>query len=700
MSYLRKEIYIVLLLITLYACNINEPNKNNYELNHIPQSIALEQVSTKGIFVLNQQELAPDSNGIIAEIKLELPQFAKGIYYRPFSAKLAAGNRVEPLWFSQISELGAYERKKPRMDDNTSLGAFMMLKKDNGQYLALLPLVSNRVGNTFSIRDNNIHLTVATYGTRTEDVAVPLLSYAQSENPYEAARMVWEQAIQIDEIKGNINWRENKIYPEPYKYLGWCSWEHYKKNINEENMLDAIKEMKSSEIPFRWALIDDGYLDAKKSQLLSFGLDKKKFPNGWEPIISQKDEKIKWMGVWCNFNGYWSGISPEHTMSNLSDYLTLRNKNAKGEKYMPIISSEAANAFYNEMTATMKGNGFDMIKVDFQSDNFRYNTGSKNAILGVHYNNTALEENCKAKGLHLLNCIAQQNFNVFNHRYSALIRGSIDYKTTKDRLDLTLVQNFTNAFWLGHTHWLDQDMFFANHAASARLMAVSRAISGGPIYLSDDPQNIDDAVLKPLTYKDGRILGTLAPGVPLPESMMQDPFFEGKAFRVIAPLENNSAVIMAVNLSQNNNDVSTSISIKDYPFAAAMMQPYEGLWNIPKEGILIYDHYAGTASILNNEHHFKLESRKERLFQLSPIQQGWSVIGRADKYLSAATFKMLEIDADSIKIKLLEDGPIMLWTENKEPFSDNFEFSKLENGLWRGELSNSNKNKEYTIVRK
>ncbi|MGQ1786137.1 Sip1-related alpha-galactosidase [Saccharicrinis sp. GN24d3] len=663
----------------------------------IPESIELSNLSTNGQFGLEKQAFTPDSNGIIAEIRLELPKFKKGIYYRPFSSKLAAGNRVEPLWFAHIAQLDTFVKRKPRMDDHVNLGAFMMLKKDDGQYLVLLPLVSNHIGNTFSVRDNNIYLTMATYGTRTEDTSAPLISYAQSENPYEAARLAWDQAMLNDDIKENINWRENKLYPESYQYLGWCSWEHYKKNISEEIILDAIKGIKSSTIPFRWVLIDDGYLDAKKSQLMSFGVDHKKFPNGWEPIVNQKGEKIKWMGIWRNFNGYWGGISPDHTMSHLQEHLVLRSEKSEQPRYMPQISYEASNAFYNEMTADTKKNGFDMIKVDFQSDNFRYNTGSENAILGVHYNNKALEENCKQKDLFLLNCIAQQNFNVFNHTYSALIRGSVDYKTTKDRLDLTLVQNFANAFWLGHTHWLDQDMFFANYEETARLMAVARAMSGGPIYLSDEPQKIDDTVLRPLTYADGHILGTLAPGVPLPESLMQDPYYEGKAFRVIAPLKNNCAAIMAVNLNQDDQEANAFVSLKDYPFAGGMIQPYQGLWNIPEEGILLYDHYRGSASILKGEYQFKLGSRKERLFQLSPIQYGWSLIGRPDKYLSAAAFELLEIDKKTIKIKMVEDGPILLWSDNKKPSSEYFKFSKLENGLWRGELRKSNENREYII---
>ena len=688
-----KSILFIFSILLWVSCTVNpEKAKQDIQLKVIPRSLDLSSLNKNGLISLEKQALTPDPKGIIAEINLKLPEFKKGIYYRPFSSKTASGNRVEPLWFEHIAQLDSYELKKPRIDNYMNLGTFMMLKKADGQYLALLPLVSNRIGNTFSVRDTSIYLTMASYGTKTEEVSVPLLAYARSENPYEAARLAWKMAMNTKEIKDNINWRENKPYPEAYTYLGWCSWEHYKRNISEEIMLEVMDGIKASPIPFRWVLIDDGYLDVKGGKLVSFDVDKTKFPNGWEPIISQKDEKIKWMGIWRNFNGYMGGISPEHTMANLQEHLVLR-----GPRYMPRIAPKSANAFYNEMTADTKDNGFDMIKVDFQSDNFRYNTGSENAILGVHYNNNALEENCKDKGLQLLNCIAMQNFNVFNQKYSALIRGSIDYKTTSDRLDVTLVQNFCNAFWLGHTHWLDQDMFFANYKPTARLMAVARAVSGGPIYLSDVPENIDETVLKPLTYADGRILGTLAPGVPLPESLVQDPYYDGKAFRVIAPLENNTAVILAVNLNQDDSAVNTFVSVKDYPFAGGMIQPYEGLWNIPNEGILLYDHYAGKASILNKDHKFTLTSRKERLFQLSPIQNGWSMIGRPDKYLSAAGFKLLETNQQTIRIKMMEDGPLLLWSDNKEPQSENFEFSKLDNGLWRGELSKPDIKKEYVI---
>jgi len=675
-----------------------ETKKQSGHYQGIPQSVDLSALDKTGMIQLDKQELNPDSTGIIAEIKLELPRFQKGIYFRPFSKKLASGNRVEPLWFTEISELDGYKHQKPRMDSDINLGTFMMLQKDNGMYMAILPLVSSYVGNTFSIHDEKAYLTVGTYGTATQNIAVPLLSYGQSNNPYEAAKMAWAQAFKTENVKGNINWRSDKVYPEAYKYLGWCSWEHYKHNISEAVILKAAKDIKESDIPFRWMLIDDGYLDHKKGQLVSFGADKKKFPNGLKTITDQKDDKIKWMGIWRNFNGYFGGVSLKHEMPNLQAHLVKRNPTGKSAMYMPKISAEASNAFYNEMTKRTKADGFDIIKVDFQSDNFRNNRGASNAILGVHYNNSALEALCKSNDLMLLNCIAQQNFNVFNHRHAAIIRGSVDYKITKDRLDVTLVQNFANAFWLGHTHWLDQDMFYANIKETARLNAVARALSGGPIYLSDEPHQIDDTVLKPLTYANGRILGTLAPAVPLPESLMTDPYRGGKAFRIIAPLKNKAAAIMAVNLRQDDAVTTTQVSLQDYGFAGSMIQPYQGLWEVPKEGLLLYDYYNKIALVLTKDFQFNLESRKERLILLNPIQNGWSIIGRPDKYLSASAFELLETNPETVKIKMIENGPILLWTEHKIPQSENFEFTKQEQGLWYGRLLKPTQNNEYIII--
>jgi hypothetical protein len=164
-------------------------------------------------------------------------------------------------------------------------------------------------------------------------------------------------------------------------------------------------------------------------------------------------------------------------------------------------------------------------------------------------------------------------------------------------------------------------MFHTSFKETACLMAVSRVISGGPIYLSDETKNIDDTYLNPLMYKDGEIICTLAPGVLLPESLEQDPYLDKKVFKVIAPLKNKSAIIMAVNLNRGIV-LDAAISLDDYPNSAGMIQPYKGLWELPKEGFLLYDSYNKIAKPLIEDFEFELKTREERLFQLSPIING------------------------------------------------------------------------------
>jgi hypothetical protein len=680
---------LIFCIIIITSCESREslPKENEIKLlKNIPHSMDLNNIGANGVFTLDKQLLVPDSNGIIADITLKLPEYHKGMYYRPFSYALASGNRMEALWFSDVSELNNYKHQKPREDDNMQLGSFILLKKKNGNYLAILPIVSKMVGNTFNVKGTNFHLKLATYGKETIEVKTPLLAYAESASPYEATRTAWALAKEVDGVKGNINWRSDKKYPEAFKYLGWCSWEHYKKDISEEIITTAINDIKSSDLPIRWVLIDDGYLDQENGQLLTFGVDQNKFPNGWKPITDLKDDKIKWMGIWRNFNGYMGGVSPKNTLENISEHLdTVPQRRGNRTVVMAKNSQASANAFYDAMTSDTKNNGFDIIKVDFQSNNLQFNRGKENPVLGVHYNNRALEENVKKNGLQLLNCIAMQNFNVFNQTYSNVIRSSVDYKTNVDRVDLTIVQNFTNAFWLGHVHWLDQDMFHTSYKETARLMAVSRAISGGPIYLSDETKNIDDTYLKPLMYEDGEIIGTLAPGVPLPESLQYDPYVDNQAFKVVAPLKNKTAIIMAVNLNRDTV-VKASISLSDYPYAAGMIQPYEGLWKVPEEGLLLYDSYNKTAERLNKDFEFELKTREERLFQLSPIIEGWSVIGRTDKYLSAATVEIKSISKDEIICIMKESGPLTIWSESGMPKTEVASFESLGNNLYLAEF--------------
>lgn len=202
----------ITLMIPLLACQEKEHVKSTKreeifteiedKFTTIPEVLNLESSNSEGVFTIKKQSLKPDYSGILADIALALPAYEKGIYYRPFSSKLASGNRMEALWFNTPSELEKYTLEKPRLDDDMDLGAFLVLKKTSGIYLAILPLVSKEVGNTLFIENNTIKLKTATYGTSVVDADAPLIAYAESSSIYEAAYKAWSLAKASPNLAG------------------------------------------------------------------------------------------------------------------------------------------------------------------------------------------------------------------------------------------------------------------------------------------------------------------------------------------------------------------------------------------------------------------------------------------------------------------------------------------------------------------
>ena len=187
---------------------------------------------------------------------------------------------------------------------------------------------------------------------------------------------------------------------------------------------------------------------------------------------------------------------------------------------------------------------------------------------------------------------------VFNTRYSAVTRCSMDYgEGNADKAKNHLNQSFCNMLWLGQTVWGDHDMFHSSDPYSGRIMAVSKALSGGPIYLSDNPTNFVGNFIRPLCYEDGRLLRPLAPAVPLPDSIFIDPFHQPVPFGVVAPLSGNCAAIAVYNLMATDavTKVSAFVSADDYAAASGMIQPAIPPWKILPEGLIAYDWFAQSA---------------------------------------------------------------------------------------------------------
>ena len=543
-------------------------------------------------------------------------------------------------------------------------------------------------------------LSFGTFGTDgVKNCDVPLFAWAKSDDIYEACSKAISSAITSKPILNWAHLRHEKEYPEVFEYLGWCSWEHFKGKINEQNMLQSIDEIEASNLPIRYIIIDMGHTSSKRGALTTFKPNPDKFPNEWAPIVKRRTkEKIRWMCLWHFFQGAQAGISPENDFgAELNKhFVKLNTKNSLTPKNDP----QSALAFYEAFTGSVKDYGFDAVKVDFQSLQLRHLAGEvDNAAQMSNYNSQAFDQALHEQDLGLINCNWHNPLNFFNCKYSNVGRCSMDYvKNNLFSARRHLFQSYANTLWIGQLVWCDHDMFHSSDKMAGRIMAVSKAVSGGPVYLSDAPTEFDRDAVKPLCYTDGRLLRPLAPATPLPDSVFVDAYRNPVPYRVIAPLANESAAIVVYNIKHANKAATftASVSPADYTYTDAMIQPYPGKRAIPTEGLVLYDWYAGKAQLFDKDYTFELSGLEDRLIQLSPIIKGWSVIGRTDKYLSAAAVRILDINEKAVTIKMIEAGPLAVWSKQGMPKADGLKFNDAGNGLYKADMPVG---KQYKSVR-
>jgi len=658
---------------------------------------------SKGSIVENLKLTTPDKSGMVLVREVQLPDFKQGAYYRPFSdsnarGAVARGNRVEAVAFNSISELQAYQPSITRKDhNNVQQGQFMLFELQNGRYLALLPMASEKVYGQFFVENKKLWLKTGNFGTNSVSGKIPLVIWAVGDSPYEATETVWQQVFDSGFVAAQP--RASKVFPdEPYGYLGWCSWEYYKKNISEVIISNAFTTLEKSGAPIRWVMVDDGYLNAKGGKLLSFDVDKNKFPHGWQPIINlKKDEQIKWLGIWRNFGGYMSGVSSEHSMSDLTPYL--ENTKKKGT-VLPNGTPQASKAFYDKMISNTKNNGFDFVKVDFHTRTFDNYRGTPDPVAAMRYNSEALENATHNMGVPLLNCIAQPNINSLQTKHSALTRSSPDYnQTDKNKNKSNTYQSFANHLWMGQTVWGDLDMFHTHDKRDVKPMAIARAISGGPVYISDEPSKVIPEVLYPFAYEDGKLLRTSAPATLLPESFFIHPFRDEQVFRVVAPMQDGVAAIALFNFTESGKNLSSGFTAKDYSHAGELLQPNSGPWTVPNEGILVYDSQTKTVIDLDTKFSTQIDNFDAELFLLYPKIKGWAVIGRSDKYLPAAAVKIKSVSHNKITFTLDESGPLMIWSAKGKPEMQGATFKSMGNGLYLADLAVAEGRREISVKR-
>lgn len=597
---------------------------------------------------------------------IALPEYVTGMF---FSRDDSDGdhkwpnvtNRLLPWSFNKLSDLLSPNYKGiPSNGYPSAIGDYVLLQLKNGKFAFLKAVAGTNSISWFKITaDNKLLVYVSTLGTDFVSSESPLMCYAEEESVYKLMYNLY-QFFTNDVRYGTARMRTEKKYFEAFNYLGWCTWEQYHFDIDEPKLLRDIDLIENSGLPIRYMLIDDGHLQSNKEQLSSFTPNSKKFPNAWSSIINKKKEdKIKWMGLWYNFTGYWDGISLENDFPQSIKENLYPNQKAM----LPGKNSMQINSFYRYYLETIKHDGFDFVKIDNQSFMLPLYMGGTNAIQEARDCNIALEQQAQQAGLGLMNCMAQNVLNIDNTKYSSSSRVSIDYKKYNMGMAKShLFQSYANTLIMGQTVWPDHDMFHSSDSISGALMARSKAISGGPVYLSDSPADFVKENINPLIDAQGKLFRPLIPAVPTPESIFMNPVYGDKAYRVCAPVGDEALALICYNLSTSSN-TTTSIKPSDYLLRNELLSTNK-IKHAKK--IVLYDWKKQTAKVLSAENEISLTGFSDKLYYLCPVSMGWGVIGLQNKYLSPATVKIVKRTMDKLVLDVYAPGQLKVWVQKNK----------------------------------
>ncbi|GAA5807534.1 hypothetical protein MFLAVUS_000897 [Mucor flavus] len=268
--------------------------------------------------------------------------------------------------------------------------------------------------------------------------------------------------------------------------LGYCTWNAFGKSINKEKLFNSLDSLQSNDIPVKYVIIDDGWQETSYERITSMEACKNKFPGGLKETVSEIKSKypfVEFVGVWHALWGYWNGI--DETFGKDYDYYSaIDNKNNK----IGLIGNP--KKFYNEFYSFLSDAGIDFVKVDNQGS-FQDLMIKDKISVWDSYRKAMVENAEEFLQSHVVHSMALTPHILLNpilpQSHKSIFRNSDDFFPNEDEShSWHIYANAINTLWKTPALVGDWDMFQSHHSF-AEYHAASRAISGGPIYITDIP---------------------------------------------------------------------------------------------------------------------------------------------------------------------------------------------------------------------
>ena len=117
---------------------------------------------------------------------------------------------------------------------------FFYWKYNDGTYGAAVPLSGDGYRTTLGSQGNKWGSKAISLDAHTIAGEIPAMAVAFDKNPYKLFVKIYHSALLAMGRGDDV--RDKKQFPEPFKYIGWCTWNSSEmgKNLSEEEVISGV----------------------------------------------------------------------------------------------------------------------------------------------------------------------------------------------------------------------------------------------------------------------------------------------------------------------------------------------------------------------------------------------------------------------------------------------------------------------------
>lgn len=569
---------------------------------------------------LAEDALDPDLGAVIAIDDSDWAQFMADDRYCEFWCRPAFGTAG-----SQIPQEGQY----------------LLIRLKNSLWRVYVPVVSEDYKCVIrGTEEGAVAALFSWYGGKCDCRGLAFVT-GEGSDPYKLTEDCVKAALAI--LNNGCRHRTERRYPEVFEYLGWCSWDAMPAaNVCEEGILQKCKEFREKEIPVRWAILDDMWAQIRQfdevgyenrgsmfrvmhsSHMSDFEASYKRFPNGLAHCLKAMREEYDMIpAMWHPTTGYWMGIEKG---SPADEKLAGTTMEAIDGRILGDWHEVKSFQYFNTYHRFFRECGAEFVKVDNQSMYRRFYKGMDTVGKVCREYHRGLEASV---GLNfdgtIINCMGMASEDMWNRSSSAISRCSDDFQPeNRPWFTKHILQCTYNCLIQGQFYWCDYDMWWTDDSQGPK-NSLLRAVSGGPIYVSDKLERSRKEILDPLAFSDGKILRCDRPGTPTRDCLTVDPEQSGAPLK-IQNKYGRSGFVAAFNVSKEETPVTGTVSPADV----------EGLEG---EIFAAYEHFTGRVTLLGKDDRIEITLNNHDeycLYVIVPYENGFAPIGLLDKFISPA----------------------------------------------------------------